>query len=41
MRYCVKCVQPDTRPGIRFDAEGRMTGGRWHPAVDVDNSPLP
>ncbi|MGE4265181.1 MAG: N-acetyl sugar amidotransferase [Desulfovibrio sp.] len=22
MRYCTKCVQPDTRPGIAFDAEG-------------------
>jgi N-acetyl sugar amidotransferase len=22
MRYCKKCVQPDTRPGIQFDSEG-------------------
>ena len=22
MRYCKKCVMPDTRPGIEFDAEG-------------------
>lgn len=22
MQYCKKCVQPDTRPGIRFNAEG-------------------
>jgi len=22
MRYCCKCVQPDTRPGIVFDADG-------------------
>lgn len=22
MRYCKKCVQPDTRPGIKFDDEG-------------------
>lgn len=22
MRYCKKCVMPDTRPGIRFDEEG-------------------
>lgn len=22
MRYCTKCVMPDTRPGIRFDGEG-------------------
>lgn len=22
MRYCVKCVQPDTRPGIHFSEEG-------------------
>ncbi|KUG29760.1 hypothetical protein ASZ90_000342 [hydrocarbon metagenome] len=35
-------MRPARHPvGRRFDAEGRMTGGRWHPAVDVDNSPLP
>jgi len=22
MKYCIKCIQPDTRPGIVFDAEG-------------------
>lgn len=22
MRYCKKCVQSDTRPGIRFDEDG-------------------
>lgn len=22
MRYCARCLQPDTRPGIRFDAAG-------------------
>ena len=22
MRYCTRCVMPDTRPGIRFDEEG-------------------
>lgn len=22
MKYCTRCVQPDTRPGIRFDEEG-------------------
>ena len=22
MRYCKRCVMPDTRPGIRFDGEG-------------------
>lgn len=22
MRYCVKCVMPSTRPGIKFDNEG-------------------
>lgn len=22
MRYCKKCVQPDTRPGIKFDSDG-------------------
>lgn len=22
MRYCKKCVMPDTRPGIKFNEEG-------------------
>ena len=22
MKYCLRCLQPDTRPGIRFDANG-------------------
>ena len=22
MRYCKRCVMPDTRPGIKFDEEG-------------------
>ena len=22
MRYCKKCVQPDTRPGLGFDSDG-------------------
>src|SRR3990172_3671571 len=22
MQYCKKCVQPDTRPGIKFNADG-------------------
>ena len=26
MRYCKKCVMPDTRPGISFDEEGICTG---------------
>lgn len=37
MRYCMKCVQPDTRPGIRFDAEGVCPACRFMagaPAVD-------
>jgi len=22
MRYCKRCVMPDTRPGIKFDEDG-------------------
>ncbi len=29
MRYCTHCVQPDTRPGIRFDAEGVCPACRY------------
>lgn len=29
MRYCVRCVQPDTRPGIRFDKKGVCPGCRF------------
>lgn len=39
MRYCKKCVQPDTRPGIRFDAEGVCPACRFaqeFPVVDWD-----
>jgi N-acetyl sugar amidotransferase len=39
MRYCKKCVQPDTRPGIRFDEHGvcpACTFMAEAPAVDWD-----
>lgn len=29
MKYCKKCVQPDTRPGIRFDVEGVCPACRY------------
>ncbi len=29
MKYCKKCVQPDTRPGIVFDAEGVCAACRF------------
>lgn len=37
MKYCKKCVQPDTRPGIRFDAEGVCPACRYvERLADVD-----
>ena len=32
MRYCTKCVMPDTRPGITFDKDGVCSGCRSHEA---------
>ncbi|MCC6648506.1 MAG: N-acetyl sugar amidotransferase [Polyangiaceae bacterium] len=29
MRYCTRCIQPDTRPGTRFDAEGVCPACRY------------
>ena len=29
MKYCTKCVQPDTRPNIKFDAEGVCPACRY------------
>ena len=26
MKYCTKCVMPDTRPGITFNSEGVCSG---------------
>ncbi len=34
MRYCKKCVQPDTRPGIRFDKEGICPACRFAEEID-------
>lgn len=37
MRYCTRCVQPDTRPGIRFDGEGVCPACRYVDGLrDVD-----
>lgn len=37
MKYCVKCLQPDTRPGIRFDAHGVCPACNYHASLaDVD-----
>ena len=30
MKYCTKCVMPDTRPGITFDENGVCSGCRSH-----------
>ncbi len=40
MRYCVKCVMPDTRPDLRFDADGVCDAcrsfERKHEVIDWD-----
>ncbi len=39
MNYCTRCVQPDTRPNIRFDKEGVCPACRYMeglPSVDWD-----
>lgn len=39
MKYCVMCLQPDTRPGIRFDESGTCPACVYHAslqAVDWD-----
>lgn len=37
MKYCTKCLQPDTRPGIRFDANGVCPACNYHATLtDVD-----
>ena len=37
MKYCTKCLQPDTRPGIRFDAKGVCPACNYHTSLaDVD-----
>ncbi len=37
MRYCKKCVMPDTRPGIRFDEEGVCQACRAEEQKDKTN----
>jgi len=37
VKYCLKCLQPDTRPGIRFDAQGVCPACNYHASLaDVD-----
>lgn len=37
MKYCTKCLQPDTRPGIRFDVNGVCPACNYHATLtDVD-----
>jgi N-acetyl sugar amidotransferase len=37
MKYCVKCLQPDTRPGIRFDEHGVCPACNYHSSLaEVD-----
>lgn len=37
MKYCTKCLQPDTRPGIRFDAKGICPACNYHASLtEVD-----
>lgn len=37
MRYCKKCVMPDTRPGIKFDSEGVCSACRaYESRISVD-----
>ncbi len=33
MKYCVKCLQPDTRPGIRFDVHGVCPACNYHQSL--------
>lgn len=37
MKYCEKCLQPDTRPGIRFDEHGVCPACNYHASLaEVD-----
>jgi len=37
MKYCAKCLQPDTRPGIRFDEQGICPACNYHASLaEVD-----
>lgn len=35
MRYCKKCIQPDTRPGIRFDEHGVCNPCRYYETLSA------
>ncbi|MFW6130237.1 MAG: N-acetyl sugar amidotransferase [Atribacterota bacterium] len=37
MRYCKKCVQPDTRPGLKFDKDGVCYACRFQERIDKVN----
>lgn len=34
MKYCCKCLQPDTRPGIKFDNDGVCPACRYQESID-------
>ena len=34
MKYCIKCLQTDTRPGIRFDENGICPACKYHESLD-------
>ncbi|MFC1644077.1 N-acetyl sugar amidotransferase [Candidatus Omnitrophota bacterium] len=36
MRYCKKCVQPDTRPGIKFDDDGVCYACKYSESHEAD-----
>ena len=37
MKYCIRCLQPDTRPGIRFDEGGVCPACNYHASLsEVD-----
>jgi hypothetical protein len=40
MRYCARCILPETRPGLVLDADGVCSACRTHdrerPAIDWD-----
>jgi N-acetyl sugar amidotransferase len=35
MKYCKKCIQPDTRPGIKFDDEGICNPCRYYETLSA------
>ena len=33
MKYCILCLQPDTRPGLKFDSKGICPACRYHESL--------